>query len=304
MPERSRGEALIQMRLCGICDTDLQLARGYLGFTGVLGHEFVGEVLEADTLDLVGKRVVADINAGCGSCEVCRERGSHHCPNRTVLGIVGRGGAVAEQLVIPEANLVEVNSSVSDEQAVFAEPLAAALHILDAVPDSLKSSSVAVLGDGKLGLLSAMALTAAGLRVMCIGHHSDKLALLPSNISRKLERDLTSERFAVVVEATGSASGLERAIQLTRPEGTLVLKTTVSGRLSVDLAPVVINELTLVGSRCGNMKDAVALLERRAIDPTPLIRARYPLSLALEALEHARMPGVLKVLVEGSKSPQ
>jgi len=304
-PRRQSGEALIGMRLCGVCDTDLQLAAGYMNFTGVPGHEFVGEVLEADEADWVGKRVVADINAGCGKCETCLSEGAHHCPNRTVLGILGRPGAFAEQLAMPQVCLVEVPDAISDEQAVFAEPLAAALHVLDTMKFAPRARpSVAVLGDGKLGLLTAMALAGAGLPVTSIGHHPQKLLLLPDTVTRKLERDLDGERFEVVVEATGSPRGLERALRLTRPQGVLVLKTTVKDGFSIDLSPIVINEITLVGSRCGNLRQAIEALGRHELDPTPLISERYPLVQAPIALARARTAGVLKVLIEGgSQAP-
>lgn len=300
-PKRVSGEALVSMRLAGICDTDLQLARGYMGFVGVPGHEFVGEVLEADDEAWRGARVVADINAGCGSCPECITRDGHHCPRRSVLGILGRGGALAERLVVPERCLVKLPACVSDEQAVFAEPLAAALHVRNALPSpATRNASVAVLGDGKLGLLIALALHASKVPVTCVGHHRDKLALLPRAVRTLLEDELTSERFGVVVEATGSARGLERAIQLTEPRGTVVLKTTLNGQLGIDLSPVVVHELRLIGSRCGDLKAAVGVLEHGALDPTPLIQKRYPLECAVEAFEAAGSSGALKVLVEGS----
>ncbi len=285
------------MRLAGICDTDLQLARGYMGFCGIPGHEFVGEVVEATDTSWLGQRVVADINAGCGQCSDCTERDGHHCATRRVLGILGASGAFAESLVVPERCLVSVPASVSDEQAVFAEPLAAALHVLDAVAE--RPTSVAVLGDGKLGLLIALALHSADVPVTAIGHHQHKLALLPDDVRSLLERDLADERFGLVVEATGSERGFERALSLVEPRGTLVLKTTVQSKLSVDLSPIVINELSIVGSRCGNLRHAVRSLASADIDPRPLIRARYPLTQAEHAFQHAQEPGILKILLEG-----
>jgi alcohol dehydrogenase len=301
-PRRKPGEARLRTRLAGVCDTDLQLSRGYMNYRGVLGHEFVGEVIEADSPSWVGRRVVADINAGCGSCEDCRVNAGHHCARRTVLGILGRDGALAEELVVPERCLVAVPDGVSDDCAVFAEPLAAATHVLDE-PGARASDPVVVLGDGKLGQLIARALLAAGARVTMIGHHPDKLALAASaGAATRLERQIEADRHVtgLVVEATGSASGLERAFALVRPRGTVVLKTTVAGRFDVDLAPVVINEIKVVGSRCGDMKRAVELLASGAVDPRPLIAARYPLARADEALRHAGRPGTLKVLVEGT----
>lgn len=302
LPRREPGEALIGMRLAGVCDTDLQLARGYMGYRGVLGHEFVGTVLEADSERWRGRRVVADINAGCGECEDCLERDGHHCARRSVLGILGRDGALAEQLAMPERCLVEVPDSVNDEQAVFAEPLAAALHVLDELDGSL--GPVAVLGDGKLGTLIALGLRGAGVQVAVVGHHQEKLELSARAGARTfLESELESELDGVplVVEATGSAGGLSRALSLVRPRGTVVLKTTVADPVEVDLAPVVVNELRLVGSRCGDMRRAIELLAQGRVDPTPLVAARYPLSQADQALARAGERGTLKVLVEGAR---
>ena len=303
-PTRGHGEALVRMRLAGICDTDLQLARGYLDFRGVPGHEFVGQVLDADDPRWLGARVVADINAGCGQCPDCMERDGHHCTRRSVLGILGRNGAFAELLTVPERCLVRVPEGVSDEQAVFSEPLAAALHVLDAIPPAARGSArVAVIGDGKLGLLIALALASTGLSVTAIGHHREKLGLLPEHIQAVLESQLAGQKFQLVVEATGTACGLERALTLTEPRGTIVLKTTVHGHYSIDLAPIVINELSIVGSRCGAPARAMALLANAELDPTPLIGRRYPLSHALEAFASASAPGMLKVLVEGCPAP-
>lgn len=301
-PRRGPGEALIGMRLAGVCDTDLQLARGYMGYRGVLGHEFVGTVLEADSERWLGRRVVADINAGCGECRDCRERDGHHCASRSVLGILARDGALAEKLVMPERCLVEVPDGVSDEQAVFAEPLAAALHVLDELEPG--AGPVAVLGDGKLGTLIALGLRGAGVEVAVVGHHRDKLELSAQAGARTfLESELGDELSGVpvVVEATGSADGLSRALSLVRPRGTVVLKTTVAGPIEVDLSPVVVNELRLVGSRCGDMRRAIDLLAQGRVDPTPLVAARFPLSEADQALARAGQRGTLKVLVEGAR---
>lgn len=290
------------MRLCGICDTDLQLARGYMGYRGVLGHEVVAEVVECDSAGWLGRRVVADINAGCGRCQDCREAGGHHCKTRSVLGILARNGALAEELVVPERCLVSVPDAVPDERAVFAEPLAAALHVLDELPEEFSGRAL-VLGDGKLGLLIAQALASADLPVTLVGHHPDKLALGRSFGARTLlesELDRDAERAPLVVEATGSDAGLALALSLTEPRGTLVVKTTVAGRSEVDLSPVVIDELRVVGSRCGDMQRAVTALAA-GLDPTPLVAARYPLARAAEALAHAGRKGTLKVLVEGAR---
>jgi threonine dehydrogenase-like Zn-dependent dehydrogenase len=302
VPERRSGEARIRVRVAGVCDTDLQLARGYMGFRGIPGHEFVGTVLEADDAAWIGRRVVADINAGCGTCDDCvRARegfAGHHCAARSVLGIVARSGAFAEQLVVPERCLVAVPDEVPDDLAVFAEPVAAALHVEDELTPA--DRRVAVLGDGKLGLLIALALRGRRRDVTLIGRHARKLAIAErAGIRGVLEpaaRDLGPVHDAVV-DATGSPDGLALAMALCRPRGTVVLKTTVAGPLTVDLSPAVIHELRLAGSRCGDLGRAVRALRDGEVDPRPLIEARHALDDAALAFEHAGRKGVLKVLV-------
>lgn len=299
-PIRKPGEALVRMRLAGVCDTDLQLARGYMGFSGVLGHEFVGEVLESDDAAWRSRRVVADINAGCGSCADCVHHRGHHCKSRTVLGIVGRDGALAERFTVPERCLVPVPSGVDDERAVFAEPLAAALHVADDVPRG--AERVVVLGDGKLGLLVAHALVSAGHRVVVVGHHEDKLVIAGAAgaeivLERDIGRDLDDA--PAVVDATGSPGGLALALRLAKPRGTVILKTTVAGPTNIDLSPIVINELRVVGSRCGDLGLAIDALATGRVNPAPLVAARFPLARADEALRRAAEPGTLKVLVQG-----
>ena len=289
---------MVEVRLAGVCDTDLQLARGYMGFRGVPGHELVGRVLAADDAQWIDKRVVADINAGCGVCADCIERDGHHCATRTVLGIVGRSGAFAERVVVPERCLVEVPDLVTDERAVFAEPVAAALHVLDDVDPR---GHIAVLGDGKLGLLIALSLASAGARVSLVGRHAHKLALAaPAGVTTYLEADAKEALSGVdaVVEATGNPGGLALALALVRPRGTVVLKTTVAEPLSIDLAPAVVNELRLVGSRCGDMRRAVNALAAGTLDPSKLVEARYPLAEADQAFSHAARKGALKILID------
>jgi threonine dehydrogenase-like Zn-dependent dehydrogenase len=300
--ERPRGEARVRVRLAGICDTDLQIARGYMAFRGTLGHEFVGEVIECDDASWLGKRVVSDINAGCGTCDECLHRQGHHCARRTVVGIVGRDGALADELIVPERCLVEVPDGVPDECAVFAEPLAAALHATDdlgGVPSD--DARVAVLGDGKLGLLIAMAPNAGWARPVLIGHHAHKLERVAKYcLETRLESSLDSDPpppFDVVIEATGTSEGLRRALSLLVPRGTLVLKTTVAGMTQVDLSPVVVNELRIVGSRCGTIRDAVGTLAL-GLDPRPLIAARFGLDDAERAFAAAATRGTLKVVVD------
>lgn len=306
-PERSVGNARLEVLCAGICDTDLQIARGYMGFAGVLGHEFVGRVVEADDPRWLGKRCVADINAACGTCGACRSGNAHHCPARTVLGIVGRDGALAEEVVVPQGNLVEVPETVSDDRAVFAEPLAAALHVTDDLPEEVRSGRerAVVVGDGKLGLLIALSLRAAGVPTQVVGHHESKLryaAQVGCDVALEADVQGVAATALAVVEATGSERGLERALTLLRPRGTLVLKTTVAGPTRVDLSRVVIDELRVVGSRCGDMTRAVRALESRSVDPTPLITTRFPLPRALEAFDVARRKGTLKVLVDRAAS--
>lgn len=299
-PARAPGEARVRVDLAGVCDTDLALMRGYMGYRGVLGHEFVGTVTEADDASWVGRRVVGDINAGCGTCDDCRDHRGHHCARRTVLGILGRDGALAEELVLPERTLVAVPDAVDDDRAVFAEPLAAALHVADELgPGARSDRRVIVVGDGKLGLLIALALHGLGEAVTLIGHHEAKLAIArAAGVTALLEADATAlERAPVVVEATGSTTGLECALGWTAPRGTLILKTTVPEPPRLDTSRIVVDEIRLVGSRCGDMTRAIEVLAAGQVDPRPLIAARYPLAEADQALAHAARRGTLKVLV-------
>jgi threonine dehydrogenase-like Zn-dependent dehydrogenase len=299
-PERKPGEAIVRVRVAGVCDTDLQLARGYMRFRGIPGHEVVGDVVLSDDPSWTGARVVADINAGCGHCPDCIERDGHHCPSRTVLGIVGRDGAFAERFAIPERCLVRVPDGVDDERAVFAEPLAAALHVVDEV-EARSAARAIVVGDGKLGQLVARAPAASSIDTAVIGHHEAKLALLRrAGLSAHLESAVPSSLAAadLVVEASGSESGLALALRLVRPRGTVVVKTTIASKLSIDLAPLVVNEVRLVGSRCGDIRGAIEFLEKRSVDTSALVDARYPLARADEALAHAGRRGAMKVLIE------
>ncbi|MFT7670652.1 MAG: 2-desacetyl-2-hydroxyethyl bacteriochlorophyllide A dehydrogenase [Planctomycetota bacterium] len=297
-PIVNSGEALIELRVAGICDTDLQLAQGYMEFRGIPGHEFVGRVLECDENSWIGARVVGDINAGCGLCADCVERDGHHCEKRSVLGILARPGCLAERFTLPLGNLVRVPDNLTDERAVFAEPLAAGLHVLREVQRS-SAERVLVLGDGKLGLLTALALHASGVDVTVVGHHEHKLEIARSaGATGILEADLDkSAVFDLVVEATGSAKGLQRALQIVRPRGTVVLKTTVALPEGIDLSPIVIHELQVIGSRCGDMAEAVAMLSRGEINPLPLVDKRFALKETSKAFERAAQRGILKVLV-------
>jgi threonine dehydrogenase-like Zn-dependent dehydrogenase len=293
------GEALVRVTLSGICKTDLELARGYMGFRGTLGHEFVGVVEEAGGGELVrGERVVGEINAGCGACARCASGDPRHCETRTVLGIVGRDGAHADLLRLPARNLVRVPDGIPDEHAVFVEPLAAACNVLERCPIG-PGASVAVIGDGKLGLLCAMVLAVEGARPLLVGKHAAKLAIAGARgieVSG-IEAARKRGRFDVVIEASGGASGFELALDLLRPQGTLVLKSTFHGATPVDAARVVVDEIRVIGSRCGRFAPALALLARRAIDVGSLIGEIVSLDRADEALRTAAAPGALKVLL-------
>jgi threonine dehydrogenase-like Zn-dependent dehydrogenase len=288
--------ALVKVHLAGICATDLQIFKGYMGFTGVPGHEFVGSV--SDGLgEWIGKRVVGEINFGCGRCENCRRELSRHCPNRSVMGILNADGAFAEYVSVPVANLYVVPDNVSDEEAVFTEPLAAAFEILTQIQLN-PGDEVLVLGDGKLGNLCAQVLRLSGARITALGKHADKLALIKkSGVRTVLLNDWQSRLFDVVVEATGSAAGLELALSAVRPRGTLVLKSTIAAAHQVSLAPVVINEINVIGSRCGPFADALDALSAKRVAVTPLIDAVYALADGVSASQHAARAGAKKILL-------
>jgi len=289
-PLRPRGFALLRLLAGGICNTDLELRRGYYGFAGTPGHEFVAEVVEADTAELRGKRVVGEINLACRDCDWCRRGLGRHCPTRTVLGIVNHPGAFQEFFTLPETNLFVLPDDVATDRAVFAEPLAAACEILDQVSIP-PHATVAVLGDGKLGLLIAMVLHAHGFRVHHFGRHAEKLALSPGETSTGAPPE---RAFDWTVDATGSAEGLKTAVAATRPRGTLILKSTVHGLVPVDTAPVIVNELTLVGSRCGRFEASLPLLGLVPVEP--MIAGRFALPDAPAAFAAAE--GALKILLE------
>ena len=289
--------ALVKVHLAGICATDLQIFKGYMHFKGVPGHEFVGSVVEGPP-ELINKRVVGEINFACGRCDYCDRGLGRHCPSRRVMGILNADGAFAEQVSVPVANLYAVPPSVSDEQAVFTEPLAAAFEILEQVEVN-PGDEVLVLGDGKLGNLCAQVLRLTGARVTALGKHEDKLSLIKrSGIRTMLLSDWQPKPFDVVVEATGSPSGLELAMSAIRPRGTLVLKSTIAGQHTVSLAPLVINEVTVVGSRCGVFPPALEALSEKSVSVIPMIEKIYPLSEGIEAVAHAGKPGAGKILLQ------
>jgi threonine dehydrogenase-like Zn-dependent dehydrogenase len=306
IPDPPPGEALIRVDLAGICNTDLELMKGYMQFRGVPGHEFVGTVeLAPGAEEWVGRRVVGEINAACGNCPTCRAGRPTHCPHRTTLGIAGRGGAFAEYLTLPIHNLHPVSDALPDEFAVFTEPLAAACEILQQV-HVRPTDSALVLGDGKLGILCAQVLALTGCNLTAVGHHREKLDVLSRrgiHTALETENELNENNQVesgadLVVEATGHPTGYAAARRLVRPGGTVVLKSTYHGSLDAHLTSAVVDEVTLVGSRCGPFAPALRLLERGLVDVLPLIHAHYPLSEALVAFDRAARPETLKVLMD------
>jgi threonine dehydrogenase-like Zn-dependent dehydrogenase len=294
LPPNRPGWVRVHTRTAGICNTDLELLRGYMGFRGVLGHEFVGTALDGS---LAGQRVVGGINFACGTCPTCREGQPRHCPTRSVLGILNADGVFAEQFSIPEKNLLRVPDKVGDRAAVFTEPLAAACEVLEQLGNFPRESAL-VLGDGKLGLLLAQTLRADGFDVTLMGRHLARLGWLEARGVR-LESSLRDGvKFPLTVEATGSASGLESAIRATAARGTVVLKSTIAARHEIDLAPLVIDEIRLMGSRCGPFEPALERLSSGAIATEEMIDSVYDLTRIDEAVRRAGSPGVMKVLVE------
>jgi len=296
-PSLPAGEALIRVLLAGICNTDLEITRGYKGFQGVLGHEFVGMVERCEDASLIGQRVVGEINCYCGLCPTCRTGAPTHCPNRTTLGIWGRDGAMADYCVLPTRNLHIVPEGVSDVQAAFTEPVAAALEILEQVHVH-PMQRVAVLGDGKLGLLVAQVLRLTGCDLIAVGRHAVKLSILErQGIATRVAgtgADLTAD---VVVDCTGQAAGFAAARAMVKPKGTLVLKSTFQEQNEVDLTSIVVDEVSLIGSRCGPFGPALRLLAMNLVDVESLVTATYPLAEALAAFKQARAKGTLKVML-------
>ena len=297
------GEVLVRVTLSGICNTDLEIAKGYAGFEGTIGHEFVGvieDVRQAASLSMIsGQRVVGEINAGCGACDLCRAGDPRHCAGRTVLGIVGRDGAHAEFLKLPAVNLVSVPDEISDEQAVFTEPLAAACGILERASIT-KETRVAVIGDGKLGLLCAQVIATTGAPLTLVGKHPEKLQIAGRRGIETITVDDAKARkreFDTVVEASGAAKGFALALDLLHPRGVLVLKSTFHGAAEMDAARVVVDEISVVGSRCGRFAPALDLLRKGAVDVDSLISDEFALADGIQAMHRAAEPGVMKVLV-------
>jgi alcohol dehydrogenase len=300
-PHRPEGFALLRLLYGGICNTDLELQRGYYGFRGRPGHEFVAEVVEADTKHWIGRRVVGEINLNCGHCEWCARGLGRHCPRRTVLGIVKHPGAFAEFLTLPERNLHRVPDSIPLEYAVFIEPLAAACEILDQVRIS-PGQSVAVLGDGKLGLLIAQVLHARGAAVHHYGRYAEKLRIsAAAGVETEINgKTLPKAKYPTVVDATGSPDGLRQAVEMTEPCGTVVMKSTVHGLVKIDTAAVIVDEIALVGSRCGRFEPALRLLATGKVHVGEMIARRFRLQDAPTAFAAAAKKGTLKVLLQES----
>jgi len=298
-PEPNSVEALVRVNLAGICGTDLEILDGYMKYNGILGHEFVGTVEKSENSELVGKRVVGEINVGCGVCGSCRNGMSRHCPNRTVLGILKRNGAFAEFLSLPEKNLHVLPDSISDEQAVFIEPLAAAFEIKEQVTLD-PQWNVAVIGDGRLAQLISQVLKLSCNNITCFGRHKNKLQSLDKlGIKTKIGIEPLDEfTFDLVVEATGSNSGFSDTMKLAKPRGIVILKSTIASRENLDLTPAVVNEITLIGSRCGLFKPAIDALATGMVTVDDMIDSTFPLEKFQEAIIHAKQPDTLKVFLK------
>jgi len=298
-PKPHGNEALVRVRLAGICGTDLEILQGYMSYKGVLGHEFVGVVEESKDKDLIGKRVVGEINVGCENCDSCKKGMQRHCPNRTVVGILNHDGVFAEYLSLPERNLHVLPDSITDKQAVFIEPIAAAFEIKEQV--SLKPDwRVAIVGDGKLSQLIASVLKTSCQDITCFGKHEKKLQRLQSiGIKTKIGIKSEDERsFDLVVEATGSNSGFLDSMKIVKPKGNVILKSTITSKENIDLTPAVVNEITLVGSRCGPFRPAISALASGIISVDGLIDSEYPLEKFQEAFDKAKGSDTLKVVLK------
>jgi threonine dehydrogenase-like Zn-dependent dehydrogenase len=298
IPKPKYDEALIRVKRAGICNTDIEITKGYMGFRGILGHEFVGVIEKCREKDLIGKRVVGEINIGCGRCFYCQNQMQNHCPNRSVLGILNKDGAFAEYITLPTKNLHLIPDSISDEEAVFVEPLAAAFEITRQI-DIMPYNRVCVLGDGKLGLLVGQVLSATNCNLLVVGKHKEKLSILrKKGIKTKLISDFKEKRFDIVVDCIGSPSGIETALEIVRPTGKVIIKTTTVNKGRIDLNRVVVNEITLIGSRCGPFSQAIKAIEKRKVDVLPLINKIFPLEDGIKAFKYAFRKDVLKVILK------
>jgi threonine dehydrogenase-like Zn-dependent dehydrogenase len=293
------GESVVRVSLAGICGTDLEIARGYMNYRGVPGHEFVGRVASTSNPALRGRRVVGEINAGCGRCASCAAGLARHCPNRTVLGILGRDGAFAEFLSLPNANLIPVPDSIPDDVAVFVEPIAAAYEILEQV-HLARNRTIVVMGDGRLGGLVALVLKSEKFLPIVAGHHPEKLRRLESLGLDTAEELALRDRFDIVIDCSGAGSGFSRAIELVKPRGTIIMKSTAAAGAEINLTPLVINEITVIGSRCGRFMPALDALASGKLDPRPLIDGTFSLDEATEAFAAAANPLNFKILLSAS----
>ena len=299
-PAKADGDALVRVLQAGICATDLEICRGYMCYRGVLGHEFVGVIEQCPDRKRIGRRVVGEINCVCGRCDLCMQGLSSHCRNRSVLGILNHGGCFADHLRLPLVNLHDVPDGVENDAAVFTEPLAAACQVVKQLGRSLNEKTwVTVLGTGRLGLLVVQVLRNAGAKVRAVGRNPRTVALCERwGIRARLLDEITPRHDQdVVVDCTGSAAGLETAVAMCRPRGTLVLKSTVADGKPLNLAPVVVDEITVLGSRCGPFRPAIEALSRRDVDVYPLIDARMKLEDGVAAMQRAQQSGVLKVIL-------
>jgi threonine dehydrogenase-like Zn-dependent dehydrogenase len=291
-------DALIRVTHAGICNTDLEIIKGYMGFQGVLGHEFVGIVEKCSNDDLIGKRVVGEINIPCRTCTYCINKMTNHCPNRSVIGILERDGAFADYISLPLDTLHTLPDSISDEEAVFVEPLAAAFEILEQVT-ILPADKVCVLGDGKLGLLVAQVLSLTDCKLTAVGHHNEKLSILDElGIKTKMHSAFRDKAFDIVVDCTGSSSGLKTAIEIVKPRGKVILKTTVAKKVYFDTNSIVVKEIELVGSRCGPFGPALKAIESRNIDLYSLISREFSIEEGIQAIQYAMKKDTLKVILK------
>ena len=298
-PKPKSGESVVKVKLAGICGTDLEILQGYMSYKGIPGHEFVGVVEDSENKDLIGKRVVGEINAGCKTCTSCINGLERHCPNRTVLGILNRDGAFAQYLSLPEKNLHVVPDSIKDEQAVFVEPLAAAFEIIEQIHIE-PNWEIAIVGDGRLAQLVVRVLKISCPNITCFGRHEKKLELLKKfGIKTKIGIDSNDgKKYDLVIEATGNDSGFSDTMKLIRPRGTVILKSTIASQNKLDLTPAVVNEVTVIGSRCGIFRPAINALESGSVSVEELVDSIYPLEKFQQAFEHAKKPGAMKILLK------
>jgi threonine dehydrogenase-like Zn-dependent dehydrogenase len=296
-PRPAEGETLLKVIKAGICNTDLELVKGYMDFEGILGHEFIGRVVESPKKEWMGKRVVGEINLPCGSCEICSENDPKHCPSRKVLGIHQKDGIFAEFVAIPMENLLALPPKVTDREAIFVEPLAAAIAIFDQIQVDQKDE-VLVLGDGKLGLLVAQVMQTRSANIFCVGHHPRKLALLQKRgIQTTQSSQEWDQKFDLVVEATGTSEAIEEALCFVKPKGKIIAKSTFHGMAKIDYSALVVNEIHLIGSRCGSFLKALEFLKKESVDLEEMVDADFPLADAKMAFDRAQNPEVIKVLL-------